>query len=169
LTEVTLREEIPQDRQAIYEITQLAFADREYADGDEQDLVDRLREIGALTLSLVALKEGEVVGQITFSPATAADGSGPWFALGPVSVTPALQGQRIGAQLIEAGLEEITARGARGCILTGNPVYYARFGFELSPEHAAAREPAEYFQVKWLSDARPSGRFSFHPAFYDEG
>ena len=56
-----------------------------YADGDEQIVIERLRTANALTLSLVAVVEEEVVGHIAFSPAKAADDSCPWFALGPVS------------------------------------------------------------------------------------
>ena len=153
--------------EAIYRITKDAFADRPYSDGDEQDLVNRLRELGKISLSLVAIDEGEVVGQITFSPVTSSDGSEPWFGLGPVSVTPTRQSEGIGGQLIRAGLEEISNRGALGCILTGNPVYYQRFGFKLAPEHVPEAESAEYFQLKLLNADKVAGIFEFHSAFYE--
>ena len=168
MTSVELRSEVPSDHDAIYTVTERAFADRPYADGDEQDVVNRLRDADALSLSLVAIRDGQLLGQITFSPAEVEDGSGPWFALGPVSVAPEVQGEGIGGQLINAGIEAIVSRGALGCILTGDPAYYSRFGFELAPKYAAESEPAEYFQIKWLSETRPAGRFAFHPAFYGE-
>ena len=115
---ITVREEQPQDHAAIYALTEVAFRDRPYADGDEQDVVNRLRERGALTLSLVATREDKVVGQVTFSPARNSDGSHPWFALGPVSVLPEYQSQGIGAALINAGLSHLQSQGALGCILT---------------------------------------------------
>jgi putative acetyltransferase len=65
----------PADVVAIHDLTQRAFAPMPYADGDEQDVIDRLRATGALSLSLVAEQDGVVVGQVTFSPATAPDGS----------------------------------------------------------------------------------------------
>ena len=61
---------------------------RPYAGGDEQGLLNRLRELGQLAVSLVAMNGDQLVGQITFSPVTLSDGSKPWFGLGPVSVRP---------------------------------------------------------------------------------
>jgi putative acetyltransferase len=119
-------------------------------------------------LSLVAAIEQKVVGQITFSHATVADGSGPWFALGPVAVAPQLQSQGIGSALINRGLAEIACQGALGCILTGNPDYYQRFGFVLAPQHVPDNEPAEYFMLKLLASTPPLGAFAFNRAFYGE-
>lgn len=119
-------------------------------------------------MSLVAVEDGELVGQVTFSPVTAGDGSSSWFALGPVSVTPDRQSDGIGAKLINAGLQRIQETGALGCVLTGNPVYYNRFGFDVSGEHSPENEPAKYFQLKLLQGEKPTGRFAFHPAFYGE-
>lgn len=161
-----IRPEQPADQPVIYELTEQAFRGRPYAGGDEQEVINRLRERGELVVSLVAQLQDEVVGQITFSPAGVADNSTPWFALGPVAVLPALQSKGIGGALINQGLDEILKLGALGCILTGNPVYYSRFGFELAPEHAPANEPAEFFMLKCFTAARPRGTFSFSPSFY---
>ncbi len=164
--ELTIRPETGADVTTIHHITKVAFSDMPYAGGDEQDLVDLLRAEGALTLSLVAVDNGEIVGQVTFSPAKNSDGSEPWFALGPVSVMPSRQGEGIGARMILEGLHEITKLGALGCILTGNPAYYQRFGFALSPQTVPANESAEYFMVKLLKGEMPTGTFSFHYLFY---
>ena len=155
------------DEEAIYKVTADAFRGRPYAGGDEQDLVNRLRELGKLTLSLVAMDGDQLVGQVTFSPVTLSDGSEPWFGLGPVSVTPECQSQGIGSQLIRSGLDEISARGALGCVLTGNPAYYQRFGFELAPKNVPKEESREFFQLKLLSATRAEGIFAFHSAFYE--
>ncbi len=162
-----LRPERPGDEAAIAELTELAFRGRDYAGGDEQDVIDRLRARGGLVLSLVAELEGEIVGQVTFSRATVADGSSPWFALGPVSVTPDKQGIGIGGQLINSGLAEMQALGGHGCILTGNPVYYRRVGFELAPANSAVDEPAEFFQLKLFGGKAPEGAFAFDRSFYE--
>ena len=95
-----------------------------------------------------------------------ADGSAPWFALGPVSVEPDRQGEGIGGALIRAGLSAIEAEGALGCILTGNPEYYTRFGFVVSPSHCPPEEPGEYFHLKLLGAVEAQGQFAFHSAFY---
>ena len=165
--ELNIRPELATDHAVIYRITENAFKDRPYADGDEQDLINRFRERGDLVLSLVAEVAGEVVAQVTFTDAQVADGSGPWFALGPVAVEPKMQSLGIGAALINAGLDEIRSRGALGCILTGNPLYYQRFGFSLAPQNLPVKESAEYFQLKCFGEASPQGAFEFNPAFYE--
>lgn len=168
MSQIEIRKETEADEGDIYRVTELAFRDRPYADGDEQDVVQRLRESGALVLSLVAVENEILLGQVSFSPAINSGGSHPWFALGPVSVLPSRQGEGIGARLILAGLNEIESLGARGCILTGNPDYYRRFGFELAPANVPANEPAAYFMLKLFEFSPPEGSFSFHAAFYDE-
>jgi putative acetyltransferase len=166
--DAVIRDEQSTDHQAIHSITEIAFRGRPYAGGDEQDVIIRLRNAHDLTLSLVYLIDSKIVGQITFSPATVADASQPWFALGPVSVLPEFQGQGIGSILINLGLSRIVELGARGCILTGNPIYYQRFGFELCPENCPVNEPEEYFMLKLFVSKQPDGPFKFHEAFYDD-
>lgn len=167
MTDLVITQERPANYDGIYRVTELAFTDRPYADGNEQDFINRLRDVGALTLSLVAFTNNALVGQATFSPASQSDGSAPWYALGPISVHPDHQSQGIGGALIKEGLGRLIERGALGCILTGDPKFYGRFGFELSPEHVPRAESQEYFQIKYLTEFRPQGRFCFHEAFYE--
>lgn len=167
MTMPTLRDERPDDADAIRELTREAFLTMPFASGDEHELVGALRRAGALTVSLVAEHDDHLVGHIAISPATAADGSAGWYAIGPVSVRPAVQRLGIGSLLINTGLQRLTARAALGCILTGNPDYYVRFGFRVEPELCPANEPAEFFMVKRLGTAIPQGPFQFHPAFHE--
>jgi putative acetyltransferase len=168
MTRLKIRKECGSDSDAIRSITEQAFHGRPYAAGDEQEVIDRLRSANALTLSLVAVLEAEVVGHIAFSPAETGDGSYPWYALGPVSVIPERQGQGIGSALIESGLAQLKQLNALGCILTGDPLFYEKFGFQLAPVNAPLNEPAEYFMLKLLSSEPPRGRFIFHGAFYGD-
>ena len=163
-----IRPETHADYFAIRSITEQAFRNVPYAGGDEQKIIERLRFANALTLSLVATIDNELVGHIAFSPAIAGDSSGPWFTLGPLSVLPEYQCKGIGAQLIERGLEEISKLGPLGCILTGNPFYYSRFGFEVTPQNAPETVPGEYFLIKLFESVKPTGKFRFHRAFYGE-
>lgn len=165
---VEIRAETSDDVDTIRELTDLAFRDMPYASGTEAEIVDRLRAAAALSLSLVATIGDEIVGQVTFSPAAASDGTQPWFTLGPVSVTPAYQRQGIGSTLIEQGLAMLRERGALGCILVGNPDYYRRFGFEVSPENSPQEDYAEFFMITTFSDTVPSGKFAFHAAFDED-
>ena len=161
---VDIRGEQSEDHADIHEVTRLAFTGQPFSEGDEPELIDRLRSEGALTLSLVAMDGDVLVGQITFSPADLTSGKGAWYALGPVSVTPSRQGEGIGSRLIESGLDRIKTMGAMGCILTGNPDYYVRFGFRLAPENCPENEPPEHFMLKLLQSEAPKGQFSFHEA-----
>lgn len=163
---IAIRPERTSDRDAIWQLTKAAFEGRPYAGGDEQDLVDSLREIGALSVSLVAVDGFTVVGQISFSPASISSGEGTWFTLGPISVAPDRQGEGIGGLLIAAGMREIEALGAWGCILTGDPDYYSRHEFVAAPEHCPPDEPAEYFMLRLTGDRHPVGTFAFHDRFH---
>ena len=161
-----IRKELPIDYDRIRQVTELAFRGKAYAGGDEQDVIDRLRVADALVLSYVAISQEDVIGHIAFSPVIADDESSPWFALGPISVLPECQRQGIGSALIYRGLAELTEKGALGCLLMGDPAYYRRFGFRLSPEYTPSGELEEYFMVNWFTPFRPDGRFRFHGAFY---
>lgn len=163
---VSIRPEQPGDIGRIYDLTRRAFAPMPFAAGDEQDLINAIRDARALSRSLVAIRNDQVIGHIAFSPAYAADGSPGWFALGPVSVEPDLQGQGIGSALIRAGLEWLGEIHAAGCILTGNPDFYRRFGFEAYPELAPPSDPAEYFMILPLACSSPGSVISFHPLFH---
>lgn len=163
---IAVRPERETDRHAIRDVTRQAFEGKSYADGNEHDLIDKLRQCAALRVSLVALDADELIGQISFSLATNAETSGDWYTLGPLAVRPDRQGQGVGGALIESGMKALVDVGAAGSVLTGDPGYYGRHGFQLSPSHCPVGEPAEYFMLRRLKVVEPAGRFAFHPAFY---
>jgi len=160
-----LRPETPADIGAIFALTEAAFATLDISDHTEQFIIDRLRDAGALTLSLVAERDGRVVGHIAFSPVTISDGSTGWYGLGPVSVLPALQRQGIGSALITAGLDRLRAIDAKGCYLIGHPGYYGRFGFRNKPGLTFPEAPAEACFALAFDGNCPRGEVAFHPAF----
>ena len=161
-----IRPEHADDYTAIYDVTKRAFAPMPFSDGDEQELIGRFRDAGVLALSLVAEKDGAVVGQITLTPALAADGSPGWFALGPIAVAPEFQSKKIGSKLMKAAIAWLGEQEAAGCVLVGNPAYYYRFGFEPYPVLAPKGEPAEYYQILPLRVQEPNVVVGFHPLFY---
>jgi putative acetyltransferase len=167
--DVEIRPELPADVRDIWQVTKQAFAGRPYADGTEQDIIDRLREQGALTISLVAEYHGKIVGHVAFSPAVPEDLSAGWYTLGPVSVDPDVQRQGIGRALIRAGIARLRQLNAAGCIVLGDTTYYSEFGFAKAPELAPSGEPAEYFMVLSLARQAPKCRVGFHSAFHQEG
>jgi putative acetyltransferase len=161
-----IRLEHADDHAAIYEVTKRAFEPMPFSDGDEQELIGRFREAGVLALSLVAEMDSAVVGQITLTPAFAADGSPGWFALGPIAVAPEFQSKKIGGNLMDAAIAWLREQDAAGCVLVGNPAYYGRFDFKPYPALAPKGEPAEYYQILPLRVQEPSVVVGFHPLFY---
>ncbi|MEO1657972.1 MAG: N-acetyltransferase [Pseudomonadota bacterium] len=125
-----IRPETHGDAEAITTLTERAFASMPYSDGSEPRIIAALRAAGELTLSLVAISEGKLLGQITFSPVTVDGLHDQWFGLGPVSVAPEHQRSGVGSALINEGLAQMKSAGAKGIVLVGDPAYYGRFGFE---------------------------------------
>lgn len=161
----TIRPETPDDADVIEAVTVAAFREAPHTSHTEQHIVRGLREAGALAVSLVAECDGEVVGHVTASKVTLSDGTPEWYGLGPVSVLPAWQGRGIGSALMEACLARLRERGARGCVLVGEPGYYQRFGFRSLPGLILPGVPPEYFMALSWRDERPRGEVAFHPAF----
>lgn len=130
---ITFRPETPADTARVYAITEAAFRDQPYSDGDEPRLVDRLRGSTAYLpeLALVAELDGEVVGHILFTRAAIVGPDRSWetLTLAPVSVAPEHQQQGIGGQLIRAGIEIARGLGYDSINVLGHAHYYPRFGF----------------------------------------
>lgn len=136
LDDLEIRPEKAADLAAIRRVNLSAFAGPA-----EAELVDRLRQAGGLTLSLVAVRQGRVVGHIAFSPVTV---SGPdqrvsGIGLGPMAVAPQLQRTGIGSSLVAAGLEQLQRLQHPFVVVLGHPEYYPRFGFV----------PAVRFGIRW--------------------
>lgn len=162
---ILIRPETPEDAAAISEVTAAAFRTLAISNKTEQYVIEALRAAGALTISLVAEVDGRVVGHVAISPVKLSDGTEDWYGLGPVSVSPALQRQGIGAALIKEALHRLRALGARGCCLVGHPGYYERFGFGHAPGLVHEGVPPEVFFTLSFSGEAPRGVVTFHPAF----
>lgn len=168
-TGMTVRKETEADVQAITGVTVEAFKALEVSNHTEQFIIESLRAAGALTLSLVAELDGQVVGHIAFSPVSIADGTRGWYGLGPVSVLPRHQRQGMGTALIEEGLSRLKDLGARGCCLAGHPEYYQKFGFENTAGLVLEGVPREIFFALSFDEHIPRGAVTFHEAFKADG
>lgn len=161
-----IRDERPEDPSAIHAVIRDAFAPMPFSDGSEAELVDRLRQSGGLSLSLVAERDGEIVGHIGFSPVTVDDMPGPWRQLAPVSVRPDLQRRGIGSALIRAGLVRLESQGIEACFVLGDPEYYPRCGFAHTPSLSDTYpQPNPYFMALSFAGGLPRGTVRYHPAF----
>ena len=117
-----VRPETKTDLAAIRAVEEAAFRRTR-----EADLVDRLRTDGATVLSLVALKNDQLIGHVVFSKMEA-----PFRALGlgPVAVMPEFQRTGIGSRLILEGIAQAKLGSWEGVFVLGAPPYYQRFGFD---------------------------------------
>lgn len=165
MMKIEIQPERAGDAPLIRQITEAAFKLNEHSIGTEGAIIDALREAGALTLSLVALIDNELVGHIAFSPVTIEGKDLHWFGLGPVAVRPDLHRKGIGSALIREGLERLKRAGGNGCVLVGYPLYYRRFGFENDPALRYEGVQAKYFMRLAFNGPVPTGRVSFHEGF----
>jgi putative acetyltransferase len=160
-----IRKETVEDVQAITKVTIAAFKNHPISNQTEQFIIKALRAAGALTVSLIAEIDGQVVGHIAFSPVTISDGTKDWYGLGPVSVLPDYQKQGIGTALVNKGLSLLKDMGGKGCALVGYPDYYKRFGFRNYPELIYEGIPQEVFLVLPFTEKIPKGTVLFHEGF----
>jgi putative acetyltransferase len=158
MTPVAVRDESPADVGAIRDVVLRAFEQPA-----EADLVDALRRAGKATISLVAERDGRVVGHVLFSPVTLAEAPPAPFASGlaPLTVLPAAQRQGVGGALVRAGLARCRAAGHAYVVVLGSPAYYGRFGFVDAARYGLRSEyqvPPGVFQVIELAPGVLLGR-----------
>ena len=118
------------DRDAVHSVHWSAFAE------DEREIVSKLavnllsEETTPQTISLVAEAEGDVVGHVAFSPVTIGSDEGfQGYILAPLGVKPDCQRRRIGSQLVESGMQQLSRMDVGILFVYGDPRYYSRFGF----------------------------------------
>jgi putative acetyltransferase len=139
----------------------------------EADLVEVLRNSGIPLISLVAEKDGELVGHILFSPVALEEGSSSISIAGlaPMAVLPTCQNKGIGSMLVEEGLVYCKNAGYAAVVVLGHPDYYPRFGFVPSISYGITSEydvPPETFMAKELQEgtlANCNGIVKYHRAF----
>ena len=162
---IVIREEKSSDILAIHRLTAAAFIEAPHTDHTEQFIIKALRDSGALTISLVAEMEGNLVGHVALSPVSITDNTPAWYGLGPISVLPSKQGLGIGSKLMHAAIQALKNMEANGCVLLGEPLYYQRFGFKPFDSLVLPDVPPEYFLALPFKEHVPQGKVSYHQAF----
>lgn len=167
-----VRTERIEDIGEIHEINRLAFGQE-----DEALLVQHIRESSGFipALSLVAIKDSQVVGHILFSQIhiVTPEGNVAVLSLAPMAVLPEFQNSGIGSQLVRTGLEKCRELGHTIVVVIGYPEYYPRFGFVPARKKGLDLHfpvPDEAFMVcELVPDAMEgiSGTVKYPPAFSD--
>lgn len=124
-----IRQEKPADKDEIFSVVEAAFLSAEQADGNEQFLVNGLREGENYIpeLSLVAEEDGRIIGHILFSKAEVQGRT--VLALAPLSVLPEFQRCGVGTALISAGHEIARGLGYEYSVVLGSDLYYPKHGY----------------------------------------
>lgn len=156
---LTIKQEVPQDYDAIYQMVKDAFAGAEHSDGNEQDLVMALRESDAYIpeLALVARIGEEIAGFIMFTRIDI--GGHPALALAPLAVSPAFQRRGVGSALVRAGHRAAGELGFSHSLVLGSEKYYPRFGY-VPASRMGIRAPFDvpddhFMAVRLRKDAAP--------------
>ncbi len=165
---VIIRPESEEDYEVVRRINELAFGRP-----SEAALVDALRTAAPSCLSLVAEREGHIIGHIFFSPVEIEPDTPSLsvMGLGPMAVLPEYQSQGIGSQLVERGLEECKRLNYDVVVVIGHPKFYPRFGFRQAGQRGLDCEydvPDEVFMVAELRPGALAGRqglVKYHPEF----
>ena len=158
----------PEDAAAIRAVHEAAFPTPL-----EADLVEALVREGDAIVSLVAVRQGELVGHVLLSRMAVTGDGRALRALGlaPVGILPGFQGAGVGGALIEAAVAVARASGEELVFLLGEPAYYERFGFSAATAAPFASPYAgPYFMALALQPgfvSPASGSAAYARAFSD--
>ena len=163
-----IRREKPADIEQIYAVIEKAFKR-----DAEAKLANKLRQVCADHISLVAEADGVIVGHIMFTPVLVKNGKTvQGMGLAPMSVLPSLQRKGIGAKLITSGIKRLREKSCPFVIVLGHPDYYPRFGFQPASRFNIRSQweevPDEAFMILVLDDQamhNVSGIASFRAEF----
>ncbi len=131
-----IRQENDKDYEIVYKLIKDAFDEAEHTDGDEHNLVKRLRKSKNYIpqLSLVASIDEEIVGHILLTKLFIENKNEKYesLALAPLSILPKYQGMGIGSKLIKKSLSAAKELRYKSIFVLGHENYYPKFGFKES-------------------------------------
>lgn len=165
---MNIRSEQRGDLEAIHAVHAGSFP----TDGEAR-LVALLRGSGSLSVSLVAVIDGRVVGHVGISPVTS-DSGAAGAGVAPVAVAAPYRRRGIAAELVRAGLQASRALGLGWAVVLGDPAYYSRFGFRPASEFGLFDEygggPA-FQAIELIPGSLPvgAGRVRYAPEFASLG
>ncbi|CAN7539024.1 N-acetyltransferase [Bosea sp. LjRoot90] len=125
---ITIRDEIENDVPAREALLDRCLGERRTSKSSE-----RLREgrLPAQGLALTAERDGSVVATVRLWHVEA--NGRPALLLGPLAVSPELQGEGLGKTMMREAIWRAACRGHGAILLVGDAPYYERFGFSAAP------------------------------------
>ena len=128
-----IRQETPQDYDAVYKMVKASFATASCSDGTEADYLNNLRtkEYFVPELSLLAVENNITVGQIVLyrTPIQLPDKTLTELVISPLSVHPDYFRRGIATALVNAGITQAQKMGYKAAFLCGEPAFYQKLGF----------------------------------------
>lgn len=164
--DIRIRNEEAGDTDVIDTIVKEAFSHQSHHAHTQHLILAGLRREEALALSLVAVTDQTVVGNIAFTEVEISDGSPGWFGLALLVVAAGMQKKGVGSALVRDGLLKLRQRGAQGCVVLGEPAFFSRFGFKNNSDLMIEETPQENFLALAFADKGTAGVVSYHPLFY---
>ena len=152
MTSIFIRNEIPEDGDAVWNVNMHAFGQ-----STEGNFVDAIRLSCPEAISFVAVEGDCVVGHILFTPVTI-DGSSiaGGMGLAPMSVLPEKQRLGIGSDLVYTLLDQLRKAGRPFVVVFGHPGYYLRFGYKPASQYGMSSQwtgvPDEMFMILVLKE-----------------
>jgi len=154
IEELGIRESVPSDAASIEKLYPDAFPD--------EDLLPLVRELlrdETETLSLVAIVDQALVGNILFTTCSIEGGTDKVALLGPLAVASDWRWRGIGGELIRKGLQLLKDAGVVQVYVLGDPAYYGRAGFKsdakVMPPYALPAEWGAAWQSVNLNKVQP--------------
>ena len=133
---LVIREEKNTDFKEVYKLIENAFESAEHSDGNEQDLVEKLRKSKNFVkeLSLVAELENKIIGYILFTKIKIGNNEKS-LAVAPLAVLPEYQRKGIGTKLILEGHRIAKKLGYEYIVVLGSEKYYPKIGYVKAKEY----------------------------------
>ena len=151
VTPVRIERERSGDAAAVDALVLAAFGPGRFA-----KTAERLREAAHLAAGFCAFEGERLIGSVRLWSITV--GAARSVFLGPIAVDVASRRGGLGAELVQACLEEAKAMTLDGVLLVGDPPYFSRFGFLPAPD-AVLSGPVDRRRVMWLpiTEIPPAG------------
>lgn len=126
---IIIRRELESDYPKIRALVKKAFSFAVHTDGDEHNLIERIRNSKEYIpeLSLVAVSDEKLLGYIMFSRIHI--GMCEAVALAPLAVDIEMQNNGVGKLLIETGHSIARNLGFPCSVVLGDPAYYSKSGY----------------------------------------